>query len=150
MLIMFFDSRGTIHTEFVSPGQMVNADFYKRVLNQLLKQITHVWPDLHASKTWCLLHDNVPSHNALLIGQFLAKKHVTLLHHQPDLALADYFLFLCLKIHLKGHWFDDVSVIKKNDACDLKAVPVSDFVHTLDWLADHDQRCVDVGGVYIE
>ncbi len=43
--------------------------------------------DLHASKAWCLLHDNAPSQNALLIRQFLAKKNVTMLHHpSPDLA----------------------------------------------------------------
>ncbi len=37
MLIVFFDSRGMIHIEFVPPGQMMNADFYKRVLDQLLE-----------------------------------------------------------------------------------------------------------------
>ncbi len=72
-----------IHTEFVLPVQMVNADFYKHVLDQLLKRIARVWPDLHTSKAWCLLHDNAPSHNTLLIPQFLAEKNVTLLHHPP-------------------------------------------------------------------
>ncbi len=77
MLIAFFDSCGMIHTEFVPLGQTVNADFYKRVLDQLLKRIVRVRPDLHASKAWCLLHDKVPSPNALFIRQFLAKKNIT-------------------------------------------------------------------------
>ncbi len=142
-----------IHTEFVPPGKTVNTDFYKRVLNQRLKRIAHVRPDLHAFKAWCLLHDNAPLHNALLIRQFLAKKNVTMLHHppySPDLVLADYFLFPCLKIHLKGHRFDNVSAIQKAVTCDLKVIPVSDYTHTLDRLADRTRRCVDAGGVYIE
>ncbi len=39
MLITFFDLRGMIHTEFVLLGQTVNKDFYKRVLDQLLKRM---------------------------------------------------------------------------------------------------------------
>ncbi len=54
MLIAFFDSRCMIHIEFVPPGQTMNADFYKCVLDQLLKRIAYVQPDLHASKAWCL------------------------------------------------------------------------------------------------
>ncbi len=150
MLIAFFDSHGMVHTEFVHPGQMVNADFYKHVLDQLLKQIACVRPDLHMSKAWCLLHDNAPSHNALLIWQFLAKKNVTELHHPPALAPANYFLFPRLKIHLESHWFVDVSAIQKAVTCDLKAIPVSDSTHALDRLADCAQRCVDAGGVYIK
>ncbi len=112
-----------------------------------------VRPYLHASKVWCLLHDNAPSHNTLLIRQFLAKKNVTVLHHLPylpDLAPADYFLFRRLTIHLKGHRFDDVSVIQKAVTHDLKEIPVSNFAHALDRLADRAQRCVDAGGVYTE
>ncbi len=153
MLIAFFDSRDMIHTEFVPPGQTLNADFYKRVLDQLLIQIARVWPDLQGYKAWCLLHNNTPSHNTLLIWQFLAKKNVTVLHHppySPDLAPTDYFLFPFLKIHLKGHWFDDVSVIQKAVTRDLKAIPVSNFAHALDWLADRAQQCLDVGWVYVE
>ncbi len=153
MLITFFDSRGMIHTEFVPPRRTVNADFYKCVLDQLLKRIARMWLDLHVSEAWCLLHDNAPSHNALLIRQFLAKKNVTVLHHPPylpHLAPADYFLFLRLKIHLKGHRFDDALAIHKAVTHDLKAVPVSDFAHALDRLADRAQRYVDAVGVYIE
>ncbi len=97
-----------------------------------------------------LVHDNAPSHNSLLIRQFLAKKNVVMLHHPPYLAPADYFLFPRLKIHLKDHRFDDMSAIQKAVTHGLKAIPVSGFAHTLDWLADRTQRCVDAGGVYIE
>ncbi len=76
-----------------------------------------------------------------------------MLHHPPflpDLAPADYFLFPHLKSHLKGHRFDDVSAIQKAVMRDLKVIPVSDFAHALDRLADRAQQGADAGGVYIE
>ncbi len=54
MLIVFFDSRGMIHIEFVPLGQTVNTDFCKRVLDQLLKQITRVcWICTHPRPGAC-------------------------------------------------------------------------------------------------
>lgn len=75
MLVAFFDCRGMIHREFVPEGQTVNATFYMGVMNRLLKRIARVRPDMHANKSWFLLHDNAPSHNAAVIRQFLAKKN---------------------------------------------------------------------------
>ena len=35
MIIVFFDSRGIVHKEFVPPGQTANHAFYKDVLERL-------------------------------------------------------------------------------------------------------------------
>lgn len=78
MLVVFFDSRGVIHREFVPEGQTVNAVFYRDVMDRLLKRIARVRPHLHVNKDWFLLHDNAPSHNAAVIRQFLAKKKLLL------------------------------------------------------------------------
>jgi hypothetical protein len=40
----FFDSQGVVHKEFVPEGKTVSAEFYKRVLNRLLKRIQRVRP----------------------------------------------------------------------------------------------------------
>jgi len=39
MLIMFFDSQGVVHKEFVPEGKTVNAEFYKGIVDRLLKRI---------------------------------------------------------------------------------------------------------------
>jgi hypothetical protein len=39
MLIIFFDSQGIVHKEFVPEGKIVNAEFYNGVLDHLLKHI---------------------------------------------------------------------------------------------------------------
>jgi len=39
MIIVFFDSRGFVHKDFVPPGQTVNRAFYKDVLERLPKRV---------------------------------------------------------------------------------------------------------------
>jgi hypothetical protein len=43
-LIIFFDSQGIVHKDFVSEGKTVNAEFYKQVTDYLLKCIQWVCP----------------------------------------------------------------------------------------------------------
>ncbi len=42
VLVAFFDSRGLIHNKFVLTGQTVNANFYKDVLDCLIKRFNCV------------------------------------------------------------------------------------------------------------
>ncbi len=44
MLILFFDSEGMMHTEFVPEGETVAKKFYLQVLDYLRKRIAHVRP----------------------------------------------------------------------------------------------------------
>jgi len=44
MLIIFFDSPGVVHKEFVPEGKTVNAEFCKGVMDRLLKNIQLVHP----------------------------------------------------------------------------------------------------------
>ena len=46
MIIVFFDSRGIVHKEFVPPGQTVNHAFYKDVLERLRKRVQRVPRDI--------------------------------------------------------------------------------------------------------
>jgi hypothetical protein len=39
MLIIFFDFQGVVRKEFVPKGKTVHAEFYKRVMDSLLKHI---------------------------------------------------------------------------------------------------------------
>ena len=62
-----------------------------------------------------LLHDKAPAHSAIRVCQFLAQKMVAVLDHPPyssHLAHAYFFLFLHLKVNIKGACFADVNAIK--------------------------------------
>ena len=58
MLICFFDQNGTVHKEFVPPGQTVNAAFYIEVLKRLREYVQRKRPDQWRNNTWLLHHDN--------------------------------------------------------------------------------------------
>ena len=46
MIIVFFESRGIVHKEFVPSGQTVNHAFYKDVLERLRKRVQRVRRDI--------------------------------------------------------------------------------------------------------
>ena len=125
MLIIFFDSQGIVHKEFVPEGKTVNTEFYKGVMDRLLKCIQGVRPAAFCSRDLFLLHDNAPTHKAARVCQFFTPKNVTTLYHllySPDLSLSDYFLFPKLKMKLRGLHFADVAEIQEAVTDELKKV----------------------------
>ena len=124
-LTNFFDSQGVVHKEFVPEGKTANAEFYKGVMDQLLKRIQRVLPAAFCSRDFFLLHDNAPTHIAASVCQFLTPKNVTTLYHAPnfpDLSPPDYFVFPKLKMKLKGLHFVDVVEIQEAVTDELKKV----------------------------
>jgi hypothetical protein len=70
MLIIFFDSQGVVHEEFVPEGETVNAEFYKGVMDRLLKHIQLVCPGVVCSRDFLFLHNNAPAHKAASVCNF--------------------------------------------------------------------------------
>ena len=65
---------------------------------------------------WMLQHGNAPSHTAISVLEFLAKKGIPVAPqspYSPDLSPCDFFLFPKLKFHLKGRHFGMVENIEK-------------------------------------
>lgn len=78
--------------------------------------------------------------------KFLAKKQqVCVIQHPrylPDLSLCDYFLFLKIKMSMKGMLYDDVEVAMMK----LKAIPKTDLHKSIYVLV---QRCIDAERISI-
>jgi hypothetical protein len=55
MLIIFFNSQHIVHEEFVPKGKTVNAEFYKGVMDCLLKCIQRVCPAAFCSRDFFLV-----------------------------------------------------------------------------------------------
>ncbi|VVC39136.1 Transposase, type 1, partial [Cinara cedri] len=139
MLIVFFDSQGIIHKEFVLPGITVNAEYYKNVLDRLCKRIARVRPALWKDRSFFSLHDNTPARTAAIVIQFLAKKMVPVLPHFPyssDLNPPDYFLFPKLKMELKEHHFVTIETIQEAVTQKFKNIPEADFSRAMEKLGD--------------
>jgi hypothetical protein len=74
MLIIFFDSQGVVHKEFIPEGKTVNAEFYKGVMDRLLKRIQRVRPAAFCSRDFFLLQGNAPAHKDASVCQFSTQK----------------------------------------------------------------------------
>jgi len=70
MLINFFDYQGEVHKEFVPEGKTINAEFYKGVMDRLLKRIQRVRPADFYSRDFFLLHDNAPPTKLQVFANF--------------------------------------------------------------------------------
>jgi len=79
----FFNSQGVVHKEFILEGKTVHAEFYKGVMDCLLKRNQRVRPAAFCSRDFLLLQDNVPVHKAARVCQFLTPKNVTTLYPPP-------------------------------------------------------------------
>jgi len=153
MLIIFFDSQGLVHKEFVEEGKTVNAEFYKGVMDRLLQHIQRVLPAAFCSRDVFLLHDNAPAHDAASFCQILTPKNVKTLYHpqySTDLSPPDYFLFPKLKIKLKGPHFADVAEIQEAVTDELKKFQKDEFSAAFQKVYDSAEACIYVNGAYFE
>jgi hypothetical protein len=118
MLIIFFYFQGIVHEEFVPEGKTVSAEFYKGVMDRLLKHSQWVCPAVFCFRDCFLLHNNAAS-----VCQFLTPKNVVITPcTHLDLSPSDYFLFPKLKMKLKGLHFVDVAEIQEAVTDELKKV----------------------------
>ena len=53
MLIFFFDSQDVVHKKFVPAGKTLNAEFFKGVMDRLLKRIQRVLPAAFCTRDFC-------------------------------------------------------------------------------------------------
>ena len=87
-------------------------------------------PRFWSRDDWVLNHDNAPAPSSNLVQQFLAKHKIVQLRQppcSPDIAPCDFWMFLKLKMALKGKRFDEVETIQSNATRELKAIPKSAF-----------------------
>jgi transposase len=151
MLVAFFDD-GVVHRKFVPTGTNVTAAFYVEVLTRFRENIRR--KRLQKWKNdWALHHDNAPSHTAMAVQQFLGKNNVPIVPHppySPDLAPSDFWLFVTLKIGLRGRRFAAVEDIKENAEARLRAIKKKIFHQCYNNWIDRWHKCVCADGKYIE
>lgn len=142
--VVFYDSKGIIHREFILQGQPVTGSFYLSVMRRLMVRIRRIRLDYRNPERWCLLHDNAPS-NLLIVTQFLAKSHSP---YSPDLAPRDSFLFPKLKMPLKGCYFDDIETIQRAYTRALEAIQQIELKQSFKSLFNRCQKCIESEGDY--
>lgn len=153
MLIVFFDIKGIVHSEYLPQGSTVNQYVYIDILRRLKESIRRKRPELSTPGSWKLHHDNAPAHTALRVQDFLAKHQIPVVPHppySPDLAPCDFWLFPRLKFHLKGKRFADVEEIKQNTNSELRALVQKDFETCFTKWQGRWDKCIRALGDYFE
>lgn len=153
MLLVFFDTKGIVHKEFVPPNQTVNSTYYCDVLRRLRENVRRRRPELWRRGNWMLHHDNAPCHTSLFTTNFLAKNKMTVVPHppySPDLAPCDFALFPKLKIKLKGRRFDTIEEIQEESLSVLNTLKEHDFQDAFGKWRNRWDRCIRVQGNYFE
>ena len=90
---LFFDSQGTVHTEFVPKEQTVNQFYYREILERQRKRV-RIRPSI--ANNWTLHHDNAPCQMAISLIEFWAKKGIPMVPqptYSPDVSPC-YFFFV--------------------------------------------------------
>ena len=123
MLIIFFNCEDVVRYESASRGQTINKEYYVEVLERLRDAVRRNRPRFWSSGDWLLHQDNAPAHSSNLVQQFLANHKIVQLRqplYSPDTAACDFWMFLKLKIALKGKRFDDIETIQRNATRELE------------------------------
>jgi histone-lysine N-methyltransferase SETMAR len=102
---------------------------------------------------WFLHHDNAPSRTSLVVQQFLAEKNIPVITqplYSPDLAPSDFWLFLTLKMGLKGTHFATMEDIKSNATAELRKIRKEAFHRCFQQWQNRWSKCVCAQGPYFE
>ena len=153
MHIVFFDRRAIIVNWPVPNGQTVNGEYYLWFLREKLRPaIRKKRPEL-LQRGVILHHDNAPAHRKNEVINLLDDWDWEILQHppySPDLAPADFFLFPKLKENMRGTRFEDsdaINLMFQQQVRDLDRAGIGGWVDA--WV-HRWQKCVAVGGDYVE
>ena len=114
-LSVWWDSKGIVYFQLLSRNQTINANFYRRQLMKLDKEIKEKWPELATRKGVIFHQDNARPHTSLVTRKKLLELGWKVIPHPPyslDLAPSDYHLFRSLQNHLNGKTFDSNKVLR--------------------------------------
>ena len=134
--------------EFIPEEKTVNAEFYKGVLDRLLKPIQRVCPAAFRSRDFFLLHDNAPAHKVASVCQFLTPKKL-----QPFITpIISRFISarLLSAPQVKVLHFADVAEIQEAITDELKKVQKEEFLAAFQKMHDHAKACIYANGAYFE
>ncbi len=160
MCILFFDSVGIIHIEFLPQGETVDSEFYISVLTRLKESIRRKRPvmwkggfDGATDRDFILLQDNATPHVSVPTLAFFGENDFDLLSHppySPDLAPCDFWAFPYVKSKMRGRVFPNIDAVQKEVKSILRKTPKETFAQAIYDLPVHWSKCVQADGEYFE
>lgn len=152
MLIVAYDVDGIILVHSVPAGQNVNADYYRRFLQN------HLRPAIRKKRHQrmddvIILHDNASSHTARVVQELIDSYGWETLPHppySPDLSPCDFHLFPAFKRQMRGVRFESLeAVITTADRC-IRQAFLGSPTGGIQKLPERWERVIEAAGDYFE
>lgn len=160
MLVLFFDSAGPVHTEFVPTGDTVDTDLWIAILRNLRESIHCKRPimwtggfDGNTDHDFLLHMDNASYHVSVPALAYYGENDINLLSHpaySPDLAPCDFWAFPTLKAQLRGTKFNTLDQLKTEAKRVLRSIPAEQYQNAIYDMAVRWSICVMAEGEYFE
>jgi len=142
-----FDCDGIVRAEFVSRNTTVNSEYYKSLLESLRDDVRRKRPE-KCPNGFILHHDDALCHTSLLVRQFLSNKNIMVCPHpphSPDLAPCNFWLFLKVKMTMKGKRFESLQDIEADTTAQLKTLTKGGFQNCFRKWQELWDKCVRSG-----
>ncbi len=158
MMTLFLDFQGTVHCEFLQPGDTIRSEDYCETLSRMKESVRWKRPHLWARKedschTFLLHQDNASPHTSVFTLAKLGEWGVDLLAHppySPDLAPCDFAMFPKVKEQLRGRRFPNLAALQKETKKILRSLPEDFYTQCFIDLVTRWEKCVARDGDYFE
>ncbi len=158
MITVFFHDEGVVHSEYLSPGETVETEYYCDVLRRLKESVRCKCPgmwkrDEEGNRTFLLHHDNAPPHTSVPTLALIGSSSINMVPHppySPDLAPCDYFLFPRLKSELRGHRHRNIQDLKTAVDRTLRQIPQDHYRDAILSIPIQWMKCIKANGNYFE
>lgn len=152
MATIFWDADGIILIDYLHKGQTINGEYYAALINKLREEIKNKRRGkLQAGVIFH--HDNAPPHRAEVAVSAIKTAGFQLMQHppySPDLAPSDFYLFSCLKNHLRGTKFEDDDEVMCAVEAFFQSKDQSFFLKGIEGLSNRYLKCISSEGDYFE
>ncbi len=160
MAILFFDTLGVVHLEFVPPRMTVTTDFWIEVMKRFKDSVRRKRPilwkggfDGQTDRAFRLHLDNAPAHVSVPALAFYGENDVNLLSHpaySPDLVPCDFWAFPTLKKQLRGCRMQSIQALQDEIQRLLRRTPCKDFQSAIYDMPLRWSKCLQANGESFE
>ena len=152
MATIFWDCKGILLTEFMTPGTTITSEVYCEMLHKLRRSIQNKWWGM-LSKGVVLLHDNPRPHTTARTNALIKLFNWEVFDHPPyipDLAPSDYHLFSKMKAWLANQHFHTNEELMDGIKTWLHNLAARFFDEGLQKLVPRYDKCLNVDGNYVD
>lgn len=149
LLCVWWNTRGLVYFELLTPTQTVTADLYTQQLSHVDLALRRQGIETTTTK---LLHDNARPHTAKITQQKIEELGWEVLPHapySPDLAPSDYHLFRSMQHSLEGKNFKNQEEVQFWVSNFFESQPAEFFEKGIHSLRARWRKVIDNNGEYL-